>query len=254
MKTSNVLIRLCILVLVFTPFLTTTEVSAQPPCPPGTPCGVHPNCYAAPKVSCPDQLDHLIDHNCCDPQTQASLCDPGLFICISTQIPEVWANCHNCSGALDCKYIYIRNSTYCGGATYPAIAKIEYIISKDQNSSEYVMCGPKKQWGVDPWDDSTWSIESDNYGPIASGACKSWTGFTTDTLETDMNTEKGSSYFIEQCNHYTAVLCGADIVAIRVHYVSSATSGITHTTPWFNSLTIHSAPCPEYGDDHEWCP
>lgn len=155
MKTSNVLIRLLILTLLFTPFLTTTEASAQPPCTAPTPCGTPGNCYAAPKVECNDQLSHLITSSCAE-TSNAGLCDPGLFICISSTIPDGWS-C-GCAEAGACKYINIRNLYDCdpGGSesrAYPIIEKVDLRLTKDGSSSKYVICGPYKQWALSPWTD-----------------------------------------------------------------------------------------------------
>ncbi len=241
MKTSNVLIRLFILGLLFTPFLTTTEATAQT-CGGATPCGVFPNCYAAPKVACPAQLSHLITSSC-NAATSAGLCDPGVFICVSSTLPT-GTSCGCGDSAQSCKYVNIRNLIDCApGSTPPQNASMDTIelrITKDANSSKYVICGPLKQWGASPWT-SAWTIA----GGRTNGTCYNWNSDTQLDIKTYA---PSSSYTIDHLNHWSTVVCGANTIEIRIHYTSGNWSN------WFTNLTVNTTNCPDGGSDHGWCP
>lgn len=60
-------------------------------------------------------------------------------------------------------------------------------------------------------------------------------------------TPPSSSYEIEHLQHWSAQVCGASSVDIRVYIKDVGWSN------WYTSLTVNTSECPEYGDDHGWC-
>jgi hypothetical protein len=143
-------------------------------------------------------------------------------------------------------------------------------LHKDDNSTVYKVCGPKKQWGLSPWG-SEWVhfgevTDYDLPDSIARRTCWEWETTPVQQTEAAIHTYgvdpivDGSYGEFEDMRitygqHWTAVVCGAESVDIELgftyidendesHYIGPAT---------FNNLSISQTTCPEYGDDHGFC-
>ncbi len=179
-------------------------------------------------------------------------CAPGVFLCLSQYISDFFSGC-NCTGANNCIYISLRNLNQCAGRV---IVKIEMILIKDQGSTKWTVCGPLKQWGLEfPPDDwrTPWRtfVSTSQY---QNGQCNNanlWADNNQILITTRPPLNQGQDdpdFYIEYLNHWTAKVCGASDIQMKLHYADNTDSG------WLQNLTIHdsSTPCPEFSNAWGW--
>ncbi len=228
-----------------------SESSAQPTCCSIGKCGQWPNCYDPPKVPCNAGQRENVLVNYCGPSLNKGLCNPGVFICISDQIPDGYS-C-SCNGANNCKYINIRNLVACNsdGTGNDDIIKVELKLHKDSSSTKWTICSPLTQWGQSPWT-SMWRIF---IGAVQfnSGQCNNQNNWGIDIqkfIEIKRPLSGGSedaNYNVQHLQHWTAVVCGASEIDIRLTWTNGGQG------QWITGLPINTVACPEYGSDNGWC-
>jgi hypothetical protein len=158
----------------------------------------------------------------------------GIYLCISTVIPEGMGCSSVCSTAT-CHHIHLRNVT---NDNNDQIDRIKIVITKDANSSEYRICKPLKQYGISPWT-SEWTILEDFVTSRATETCYNWNGALVHILEFIMPAGGGTDYKIYDLNHWGVTICGASAYTV---YVRRASTGQYCTGGW--TPTISSTACP----------
>lgn len=197
------------------------------------------------QLACPDYTKSTTDY--C-----GTICNPtsGIFLCVSTTIP----NGYNCTGscdALNCKFVHVRNMLCCPNYY---IKKIIITISKDANSSQYDICAPLTNFGAVtqmPYTNynTFWSMyDLSNGNTLTSGGCNDWApGLTSRDIEFDPPAQQSgnnANFNVFPLDHFTTVICGADITAITVVYVDNHSAVFTPS--------VSQTPCPDGSSNQNW--
>lgn len=182
--------------------------------------------------------------DCCEPtddyDQSLTLPDPGYYLCVSKTVPGPY-QCLNCSTALNCKWLHFRNlnAVYHSGrpASYDptcCYTKFELTITKDANSSSFVLCYVSNNWDCKTGCDDAWTIRDITApGPpttITEGACNSWGGSTSRVIE--ITPTNGANCdpddpdcSIDLLNHFLTTLCGVSDIDIRFYYTEYDADG-----------------------------
>lgn len=156
----------------------------------------------------------------------------GIFLCVSTQVPQAFACSTSCSTAV-CHYIHLRNVTGCAS---PRINKFEITVTKDSSSSQFSICHPLSQWGQSPWT-SEWSITKNGMS-VSTNTCYNWGGSSQITFVFTPPSGTSPDYTITDLNHWMVTICGGSAYTINAYHDNNTTYCN------FINPTITSTVCP----------
>jgi hypothetical protein len=165
----------------------------------------------------------------------------GLFICVSSTIPEAWENVCTCHE--DCYYIHLRNNIEpdCPDEISD-IEEIRIILNNDSSNSDICVGGAMRQW-TEPWD-LKYAGTSTNF---PTDTCVNWGIDVQKAIDT--RPRNNGNNVEANGNHWTTKICGTQNFRIRVKYKSGMPMPLYAT---FGPFTINNDPCPEFGNSHGW--
>ena len=141
----------------------------------------------------------------------------GIYMCVTTNVPQWQNNCGCSDAAKKCRYYHIRNNLLCD----VKITQVGIPFRKDPSSTKWSVCHPMKNFGTDCFT-SEYTLSVLNASPQAQlpGVCNNFyavppeeefvTFIPPSSAPSGCSDPNDANWFIPVGDHFSFVLCGAD--------------------------------------------